>query len=93
MKDTIVHCLLDIPAYAVIAWVKVADAVPADITGIEKLMLDWGWLLLLIIRLMNALFDLYKRSREHNFTIVENGEVKKVGIMKSILWELKNILK
>ncbi len=85
--------MFDLPAYVVIAWVKVADVVPSDINTIEKLLLDWGWLLLLLIRLMNAFYDLYKRSRENNFTIIENGEVKKVGIIKSILWELKNIMK
>lgn len=93
MKDTFVHTLFDLPAYAVIAWVKVADAVPSDIGTIERLLLDWGWLLLLGVRLLNALIDLYKRSREHEFLINENGEQKKVGVLKSLLWELKNILK
>lgn len=92
MKDTINHALLDIPAYAVIAWVKVVDAIPAEKT-IETLFLDYGWILLLIIRLLNAFIDLYKRGKQNEFIIMENGEAKKVGILKSIIYELKNLLK
>ena len=93
MKDTLVHFLADIPAYAVIAWVNLVQVVPGDLSGIEEFLLHWGWLLLLVVRLLNAFIELYKRSRQHDFTIIEDGEQKKVSILKSIFWELKNIMK
>jgi hypothetical protein len=93
MKDTIYHFLADIPAYAIIAWVQLADVIPADMTSIETLLLHYGWLLLLALRLLNAFLDLYKKAKQHEFTITEAGESKKVGVLKSIIWELKNLLK
>lgn len=93
MKDTLYHFLADIPAYAVVAWVQIAEVIPADISTMEKFLLHYGWVLLLSVRLLNAFIDLYKKAREHDFTIVEGNEAKKVGVLKAILWELKNILK
>lgn len=93
MKDTIYHCLADIPAYAVIAWVQLAEVIPADISSLEMILLHYGWLLLLALRLLNAFLDLYKKAKQHDFTIMDGGESKKVGVLKSIMWELKNLLK
>jgi hypothetical protein len=93
MKDTIYHFLADIPAYAVVAWVQLAEVMPPDLSTIESFLLHYGWMLLLAVRLLNAFIDLYKRAKQHDFTIVEAGETKKVGILKSIIWEFKNILK
>lgn len=93
MKDTIYHCLADIPAYAVIAWVQLAEVIPADISSLETILLHYGWLLLLALRLLNAFLDLYKKAKQHDFTITEGGESKKVGIWKSIMWEFKNLIK
>jgi hypothetical protein len=93
MKDTIYHFLADIPAYAVVAWVQIAEVIPGDLSAIETFLLHYGWMLLLAVRLLNAFIDLYKRAKQHDFTIVEAGETKKVGILKSIIWEFKNILK
>lgn len=93
MKDTIYHFLADIPAYAVVAWVQLAEVIPPDMSSLETFLLHYGWMLLLAVRLLNAFIDLYKRAKQHDFTIVEGGETKKVGVLKSILFELKNILK
>lgn len=93
MKDTIYHFLADIPAYAVVAWVQLAEVIPPDMNSIETFLLHYGWMLLLAVRLLNAFIDLYKRAKQHDFTIIEGNEPKKVGVLKSILFELKNILK
>jgi hypothetical protein len=93
MKDTITHFIADVPAYILIAWVNFAEVIPADLTGVEQWFLHWGWLLLLALRLLNATIDLYKRSRAHDFTIVVDGEIKRVGIWKSIVHELKLLIK
>lgn len=93
MKDTIYHFLADIPAYAVIAWVQLAEVIPGDMSQLETILLHYGWLLLLALRLINAFLDLYKKAKQHEFTITESGEAKKVGVLKSIMWELKNLLK
>ena len=93
MKDTIYHFLADIPAYAVVAWVQLAEVIPPDMSSLEAFLLHYGWMLLLAVRLLNAFIDLYKRAKQHDFTIVEGEEAKKVGVLKAIMWELKNIMK
>jgi hypothetical protein len=93
MKDTIYHFLADIPAYAVVAWVQLAEVIPPDMGDLESFLLHYGWMLLLAVRLLNAFIDLYKRAKQHDFTIVDGEQTKKVGVLKSIMWELKNILK
>jgi hypothetical protein len=93
MKDTITHFIADVPAYALIAWVQIAEIIPPNINSLESLLLEYGWMLLLAVRLLNAFIDLYKRAKQHDFTIHEGEETKKVGVLKSIMWELKNILK
>jgi hypothetical protein len=90
MKDTIYHFIADLPAYAVVAWVNLAQVIPTDMNSVETFLLHYGWILLLSVRLLNAFIDLYKRAKQHDFTIEEKGEIKKV---KSIVWELKNFIK
>jgi hypothetical protein len=93
MKDTFYHFVADVPAYLVIAWVNFAQILPNDLSQIETFFLHWGWLLLLALRLINALMDLYRRSKTNDYTIIKNGEVKNVGIWDSIIHELKSFLK
>jgi hypothetical protein len=61
-KSQVATIIADIPVYASVAWLYLAKVIdPANFPQWEEWLFYHGWLLLLAIRLFNAVVDSYKK--------------------------------
>jgi hypothetical protein len=82
MKDyhfhTIQNILADIPAYAAIAWLNFSNVlVDVNLPEWEQFLFTHGWLILLVLRIVNVFYDFYlKVEYENTLALADNGRRK-----------------
>ncbi|NDC95593.1 hypothetical protein EB118_20810 [bacterium] len=86
LKDNLINFIGDIPAYAFIAYVNFLQVVPSDYPAWEGFLLKHGWLILLLMRLLIAFYDLVIRVNGNYWIVDDNGKPRR----KSLWTILKN---
>jgi hypothetical protein len=82
---TTIHSLIaDLPAYAAIAWLNFSNLlVDVNLPQWEEFLFMHGWLILLLLRVANIIYDFYMKI-EFDKTNQEGGE-KGAEIKSSLL--------
>jgi len=93
MKDNLVNFLADIPAYAFIAYANFLQVIPHDYPSWEMFLLRHGWLLLLILRVAVAFYDLILRLNGNYWITDQNGKPRKKSILQIIKQLFINLFK
>ena len=99
IKGQFLHFLADIPVYASIAWIYVTKIIDPNLfPEWEEWLFYHGWLLLLALRLGNAIFDAWKRvlsdqskgDRDENGRFVKKPDLstfEKIKLVIETLWK------
>jgi hypothetical protein len=88
---TIESIVADIPAYAVIMWVKLSGSINTVILPEwETWLLDHGWLLLLILRLVNIGYDLYLKLMYED--VIQEQTHNREGFLKKLSKKLRRLI-
>lgn len=93
MKDNLFNFLADIPAYAFIAYANFLQVIPSDYPAWEYFFLKHGWLLLLCLRVVVAVFDLWLRIRGNYWVVDAEGKPRRKSIWEIIKGQLLQIIK
>jgi hypothetical protein len=80
LKENVINFIADIPAYAFIAYANFLQIVPTDYPAWEMFMLKHGWLMLLTIRLMVAIYDFVLRIQGNFWKVELDGKTKKKSL-------------
>jgi hypothetical protein len=80
LKENVINFIADIPAYAFIAYANFIQIVPTDYPAWEMFMLKHGWLMLLTIRLMVAIYDFVLRIQGNFWKVELDGKTKKKSL-------------
>jgi hypothetical protein len=93
MKDNLINFLADIPAYAFIAYANFLQVLPHDYPAWELFLLKHGWLILLGLRVMVAIFDLWLRIRGNYWVVDAEGKPRRKSIWEIIKGQLLQMIK
>jgi len=93
MKDNLINFLADIPAYAFIAYANFVQIIPSDYPEWEQFFLKHGWLVLLTLRIMVALYDLIIRMKGNYWITDDQGKPRKKSIWAIIVSQIKELFK
>jgi len=93
MKDNLINFLADIPAYAFIAYANFVQIIPSDYPEWEQFFLKHGWLVLLNLRIMVALYDLIIRMKGNYWITDDQGKPRKKSIWAIIVSQIKELFK
>jgi hypothetical protein len=93
IKENAINFLGDIPAYAFIAYVNFLQVVPSDYPTWERFLLKHGWLILLVLRLLIAVYDLVIRINGNYWITDDNGKPRKKSLWSIFVSMIKENLK
>jgi hypothetical protein len=86
IKENVFNFLGDIPAYAFVAYANFLQVLPGEYPDWEWFLLKHGWLLLLTIRTIIAIYDLVIRVKGNYWIVDDNGKPRR----RSLWTILKN---
>jgi hypothetical protein len=88
---TIESIVADIPAYAVIMWVKLSGSINTVILPTwESWLLDHGWLILLMLRLVNIGYDIYLKVMYED--VIHDQSVSRESFTKKLSKKLRKLI-
>jgi hypothetical protein len=93
MRENLFNFLADIPAYAFIAYANFVQILPSDYPAWERFLLKHGWLILLSLRILVALYDLVMRLKGNYWITDMDGKPRKRSFIDIIISELKQLFK
>lgn len=93
LKDNLINFLADIPAYAFVAYANFVQILPSDYPAWELFLLKHGWLILLGIRILVGLYDLFIRLNGNYWITDEEGKPRKKSIIQIIKQQLIHLIK
>jgi hypothetical protein len=81
LKDNLIHFVSDLPAYAYIAFVNISQVyLPQDYPEWERFLLKHGWLFLLGVRFVIAIWDLTVRIIDREEYVDSYGRIRKKSL-------------
>jgi hypothetical protein len=84
LRENLINFIADVPAYAFVAYANFMQIIPSDYPSWEQFMLRHGWLMLLSIRLMVAIYDFVLRIQGNFWKVDLNGKTKKKSLWRMI---------
>lgn len=84
LKENLINFIADVPAYAFVAYANFVQIIPTDYPSWEQFMLRHGWLMLLTIRLMVAIYDFVLRVQGNFWKVDLDGKTKKKSLWRII---------
>mgnify|MGYP006276969333 CR=1 FL=1 len=88
LKDNLINFIGDIPTYAFMFLANFVQLTPDDYPAWEWWLLKHGWLILLFLRIIIAVYDLVIRMNGNYWKVDENGKPRR----KSLWSILKTIV-
>jgi len=92
MKDNVFNFLADIPAYAFVAYANFVQILPTDYPDWELFLLKHGWLILLTLRIMVALYDLVLRMWGNYWIVDDQGKPRQKSLVNIVKAFFKNLI-
>jgi len=93
MKENLVNFVADIPAYAFIAYANFLQVVPSDYPEWEFFFLRHGWLILLILRLSVAVYDLVLRLTGNYWIVDQEGKPRRKSFLTILKQQILHLFK
>lgn len=93
VKDNVLNFIADMPAYAFIAYANLAQVARTEYSDFEYWCLKHGWLILLIIRTVIALYDLVIRLRGNYWIVDQEGKPRHKSLWSIIVQWFKEQIK
>lgn len=92
LKDELAKFAFDIPVYGAILFTKVQGIDTSGFTAFTQFLYDYGWLILLIIRVGNALAETHNKLKKKEKYIKPDGSVGYTSTYQRISEELNKWL-
>ena len=93
IKDNVLNFLGDIPAYAFVAYANFLQVVPTDYPDWEWFLLKHGWLMLLTMRTIIAIYDLVIRIKGNYWIVDDKGRPRRRSLWTIIKTEILSWIK